>query len=629
MANGYRRGAAAIAAIALLAVPAAWGQGGGPAARIKQVDQQILVSADGRYQTTTHFAVQILSGAAVAQVSQLPVTYNATMEEAEITDAYTQKADGRRIPVDPGNILTQKPPGDAAMAPIYSDAEQKVIIYPNVATGDTLVYTSRISQKQALIPGQFTLQHIFGTEIEADETHYTVSVPAAMTLAVEAQDMAQEDSTANGMKTYRWTFSNPAARPRPAGLVADPQALPHFSVSSFPDYDALAHGLAALMLPKIAVSDAVQSQADSITAGIAGRRAQAEAIYDWVGRHVRNVGIELGVGGIVPHDADWTLTNAFGDCKDQAVLLASLLKAKGIAAELVLLNNRNLYTLSPVPIAGQFNHVIAWLPEFGLYADTTQPNVPFGLLPLGDYGKPVLHMVASGPARHATPLIGADAPTSTYKVHAVMNSARQFDVDVAMTATGPWSSALRTLGAALQHAGPQAGAAVVLKAHRFAGATGNLAPSPAEVTPTSFTLKGSFHSAEPGPGGNIFELATGLLLFGRSGDGPMGPLDNTRLGDSDPTPCFSARQSEDIVVDLADGAHLAQLPADLHLKSDHITYDSHWSVDGNSVSVHRAFVSSIDQPICSGAARREAAAALEKIRADYAAPTRLAAGTAP
>jgi len=38
--------------------------------------------------------------------------------------------------------------------------------------------------------------------------------------------------------------------------------------------------------------------------------------------HIRYVAIELGAGGFIPHDPDWTLTNAYGDCKDQAVLFA-------------------------------------------------------------------------------------------------------------------------------------------------------------------------------------------------------------------------------------------------------------------------------------------------------------------
>ena len=40
--------------------------------------------------------------------------------------------------------------------------------------------------------------------------------------------------------------------------------------------------------------------------------------------------------------------------------------------------------------------MILYLPEFDLYADSTSPYAPFGVLPFGDYGKPVILARAHG-----------------------------------------------------------------------------------------------------------------------------------------------------------------------------------------------------------------------------------------
>jgi hypothetical protein len=594
-----------------------------PSLRLKQVTQDIAISADGRSEMTIHSELQVLTAAAVTSLSQLPVPYNATIQDAEVLDAYTQKADGRKIPVDRNNILTQKAPG-IALAPIYSDGEQKIIVFPDVEAGDTLVYSAKLSDKEPVLPGQYTLAHYLNTTIEADQLHYSITVPKTMPLAVDSRDMTQDVSTQGDSTTYRWSFSNLTAKARPTSLVSEPDTQVHFAVSTFKDYDAFAHNIATRVLDKVAVSPTVQNQADAITTGIDDKRSQARAIYDWINQHVRYVGIELGVGGLIPHEADWTLTNAFGDCKDQAVLFAALLKAKNIRAELVLINAGNRYSIGRVPTAGEFNHAIVWLPDFNLYADTTLAYVPFGLLPMADYGKPVLHIVATGAAQHATPVIPAGLLSSTYKVHAVMDAQRRFSVDVSVAATGPWISELRRLGADIDRLGPVAAASAILKVHRFPNATGTLNPSPTGGSASGYSISGNFSAGRLVPQANILALANGLRLLAESGSGPMGPLNNTNLTDTDETPCYSAHQSEDISVDFSDGNHLAQAPTDVHVKTANLSYDTHWSVDGNMVSLHREFVTTIDRPICSGQIRKETAAALAKIRDDYATPTRLA-----
>ena len=137
----------------------------------------------------------------------------------------------------------------------------------------------------------------------------------------------------------------------------------------------------------------IQAKADEITAGVTDRREQAQKIYNWVASHVRYIALEFGQGGIVPHNADAVLTNAYGDCKDHAVLFASLLKAKGIDSNLVLINATNSFTLAKVAALAPFNHMITWIPELHLYADTTNGRlVTFGLLPQLEYGKPVVHI---------------------------------------------------------------------------------------------------------------------------------------------------------------------------------------------------------------------------------------------
>ncbi|HEY8289948.1 MAG TPA: hypothetical protein VIG49_11810, partial [Acetobacteraceae bacterium] len=119
-------------------------------------------------------------------------------------------------------------------------------------------------------------------------------------------------------------------------------------------------------------------------------------------------------------------------------------------------------------------------------------------------------------------------------------------------------------------------------------------------------------------GGNAIALTRGLQILGRAGDGPLGPLGNTTITASDETPCYSGRQVEDIDFEFVNGDHVTALPSDTHIHTGNIAYDTKWTVSGNTVSLHREFVSKVAEPTCSGKVREATADALTKIRADYA-----------
>ncbi|MGZ5907718.1 MAG: transglutaminase-like domain-containing protein [Reyranella sp.] len=468
-----------------------------------------------------------------------------------------------------------------------------------------------------VVPGQFALYHSVSRVVETDDSSYTITVPKAMPLSVTSREMTQDVTDHGDSTVYRWTYSNPTPKANPVTLVADPDAGPHFMVSSLKDYDSYAHVMGALIRPKVAVTPEIQKQADTITAGITDRKEQARALYDWVNQHVRYVAIDFGNGGFIPHDPNWTLSNAFGDCKDQAVLFASLLQAKNIPADLVTIHAGNRYKLSGLPSGVNFNHMIVFLPNWKLYADTTATDVPFQMLPVPDYGKPVIHLVETGPARHTTPLVPPDLISSTYKVHAVENSDGRFDVQVTTSATGPWAGSLRRLVTMLEANGPATAASGLLKAHNFPNATGTLTPAANGTTAGTVAINGTFHTAGVLSGGNVMALARGLMLLNRAGDGPIGPLGNTTITASDETPCYSARQTEDIDFVFAGGDHLTAVPSDTHIHTGNIAYDAKWTVSGNTASLHREFSAKISEPTCSGKVREDAADALAKIRTDY------------
>ena len=84
----------------------------------------------------------------------------------------------------------------------------------------------------------------------------------------------------------------------------------------------------------------------------------AEALAS-VESKVRYVNIALGVGGLVPADADVTWQRRFGDCKAKTALLTGILRALGVDATPVLVNTQSGDGLDErLPKISEFNHAI-------------------------------------------------------------------------------------------------------------------------------------------------------------------------------------------------------------------------------------------------------------------------------
>jgi transglutaminase-like putative cysteine protease len=588
-------------------------------ARVIASDRQVEANLDGSWTAKTHLEIKILSPNAIPALGQPALGYRDQMQQLDISNAYTLKADGRKLAVAPDAILTRQNPA-SANSPLLSDQKQKVILFPNVEQGDTLVYDSIITSKPEF-DGSFIYTILIPTSLPVDRDDVTVSVPRAMAPAIEVHGLSAATSTQGDRVVYAIHFSN--SRPVRESLVQSAfDVAPRFSVSTFKDYDAFAATYAKLALGAMTVTPEIQAKADEITAGVNDRRAQAKKIYDWVATHVRYVEVELGQGGIVPHDADRVLANAYGDCKDYAVLFGALLKAKGIDSNLVLVNSTSSFTRSKVPAVIPFNHMIVWLPEFRLYADATNGRfVPFGLLPPSEYGKPAVHIGDRSGALHNLPLSDPAASGTTYKLVLTTDDAGHITSNSSLTATGNFATTLRLLGGLMQGQNGSAIANAILQRNRVAGANGTLTLPPIDIDAASYQVSASYSTAGVVDGiarDEGLALFDNLRLLGPFSGAFFGPLLDNRGGDEAAVPCYNGHAVDDETLQFPATRHLATLPPDSHVSRPHITYVSHWSTDGNSISVHRELNTQFDQMLCSGSAKDDLLVAAGQIRKDAA-----------
>jgi tetratricopeptide (TPR) repeat protein/transglutaminase-like putative cysteine protease len=613
--GSMRATALAVLLVAFAVAPAA----GAPAAASVVLEQtDIQVAADGSFVQTAHTEIKALNDAGAMQIAQISLPFNAGIQELEIVEAHTLKADGKTIPVDVDSVYEQLPRDDGTMISV-TDQRVKVLLFPQFAAGDTAAYTLRLKSVHPIFPGQYWFGEIFPRIGSYQEVQVSLTAPSAMALQVEnhAVEFARKEAGANTV--FTWHYSAPTPEAPETTAISTLEREPRFFVSSFKDYADLGRAYAGQAAPKAAVTPKVKALAERITGGETDKRGQAKKLYEWVVKNIRYVAVELGRGTMVPHDADTILVNGYGDCKDHDILMQALLKAAGIEAESVLINSSAAYVLTEVPTFTGIDHVITYIPELKLYLDANG-LAPFGTLPLPEYGKPVIHAAAGKASLSAMPLLQPGADSTSVTTVSRIGEDGILHGSTRTTASGPHSIYLRMMGLSVQAVGPERAAQLQLAARSYKDGTGKLTGEPPTELKDSYSITGEYSAPGWGDWINGKErrmLPGGLRLFNPAGDGLMGSLYPDNVKDSEPTPCYSGRAMEDISVELPAGTRVISLPPDTRVETANLTFTAHWKFAGNVLSVHREFSSRVGEALCRGAVRKQTAAALKQILDSY------------
>jgi len=584
---------------------------------VKQEHTETVIGVDRHATRTLHLELQATNDSAAAEIGEQAVPYNETMQTLEIVEAYTLKANGERIDVAPDAIHVQQR-RESPQQSLYNDLRQKVIIFPNIAGGDSIVLTARWRQVEHYIPGHFFLSEFYTGGHTIEDASETVVAPKDFPLYVENHGLDIETLETSDTITRRWRYGSKGESLDEPRLIDPDDVGPRVYLSSVKSYEELGRVYGEVVSPKIAVTPAIEALTREVTAGTTDRRTQAERLYGWVSRNIRYVALEFGAGGIIPHDAGSVLARGYGDCKDHAVLLAALLKAKGIEAQIVLIDAGDKYTLSNVPRISQFNHAIVYLPEFDVYVDATAGVAPFGVLPFAEYGKPVVHAVSSGTVVRRTPVM--PATTLTLRSDAYFDAEGKVIEDSTIEADGAFSIAFRNSAQAIQSQGTSRYIAARTRSSG-SGANGTIKFSdPLQLDPHYGIKSHIEYEARPEwlSGDGRFGMRRSIVPTPFPGDFLMGPLSLRGLSGDEPTACYSGRIIEEMSFRPPSGRRFARLPDDIQITTANLEFTSRWSSMGDRFIQHREFRSELDQPLCTGEVRRETHKALIEIGEYYA-----------
>ncbi len=271
------------------------------------------------------------------------------------------------------------------------------VLYLNLSSQVTVgAYVAFEFEKESTDPTLET-SHWVTRELPAHASTFEVSPPPNQTLQwYSTLSPALTPTSGDTPGSLRWTIGRTDKTPDDLPPESLPTvrailvrcARPVGSEMDQSSWASLATAVSGVFAPATQPDDTVRAKATALTSGKTTRWERIRALCEFVQRDIRYIQITLDadyLAGIRPHRAPDVLKKRYGDCKDKAALLVSLLAVIGERSHMIVPNAGNpLAVVEAWPSANWFNHVIV-----GIVADNdTPPNWPIS--DVGALGKLVI-----------------------------------------------------------------------------------------------------------------------------------------------------------------------------------------------------------------------------------------------
>ena len=564
-----------------------------PSISIGTSNDSYVVNADASVIQTSESFIKIETQSGVDKHGKRSVSYNSKLESIEILDAYTLQPDGKKFKVEKDAIRTT---GDSfsSGAPMFSETKHKVVVYPNVKVGSMLYLKLKSIQRIPTFKGHYFFAQYFSPHYRYKNQTFNFAVSDKLPIQFDSKGVnGGLVKQANHKKYYEFSFSQDIALPLQDLEVDSDDFSPYLIASSFKDQIELGNAYEKGVADKINVTPEIKDLADTLTLGIVDKKEQVEALYNWVSKNIRYVAIYLSNGGVVPHTAEMILKNQYGDCKDHSVILAALLKSKGIDSSSALINLGDNYSLPKLAVMTPHNHVINYIPSLDTYLDSTAQFSPYGTLPFSDMDKPVI-LTSLGKLAH-TPIPKTDENTITTDVHILIKEDGVMVGDSRSTVTGYYNDSFRANASSSQGMDDIDRVRSRLRPYGETGSGKIVETNPSDLNKPfveNSTFKLDPKSNFPGPG--AITVPIGVTIASIASMAQEQPDESAQF----PSICYSKTMVENYTLKFPSNAKIKRIPSNVSFKKGQISYVASYQLKGEEIFIKRTFKSDHESSVC-------------------------------
>jgi transglutaminase-like putative cysteine protease len=328
---------------------------------------------------------QPLTDAAAAFARQYGFTYEADQQQVQLRGARIYRSDGR---VDEAVEWGEAAADDPSIA-MYTSARTFYVQLPRLEPGDVVELRYRIDDTIPRNPFNDyfgDLEYLQSSEPVAN-AEYVLITPKSKKLYIDQKvsGLRLETKENERQRIYRfWADQIPPLLAEPA-MPPLTEVLGFVHVSTYKTYKDLGRWYWGLVKDQFDLDDETRKLAHKIVDGKTSELDKVKAVYDWVVTNTRYVALEFGIYGYKPRRCVQTVSRGWGDCKDKATVIVTLLKELGVDSTIVVLRTQMRGDFhSQLPSFAPFDHAIVYVPSLNMYLDGTAEFTGSSELPAMD-----------------------------------------------------------------------------------------------------------------------------------------------------------------------------------------------------------------------------------------------------
>lgn len=243
---------------------------------------------------------------------------------------------------------------------MYDDIYQKAATVPAAAPGTVIGYEYEVKRKDYFNELIWSPQE----DIPVRRASLTVQLPNGWELKDYWSGTEALKPSSSGTNSWQWMKTDMPAiedepgRPSRAALAS--RLTIQFYTATKPlgtNWAAVSKFAYGLFETQRTSSPEMAAKVEQLTNGKTDFDSRVRAITEFVQKEFRYYAVEIGIGGMQPHPASQVFRVRYGDCKDKANVLWSLLSLAKINSEMVLIHTRRGVVRPELP-STYFNHAI-------------------------------------------------------------------------------------------------------------------------------------------------------------------------------------------------------------------------------------------------------------------------------
>lgn len=272
------------------------------------------------------------------------IVYNPDFQELVIHTSYTKQKDGTIIKT-PDNAFVEVLPRFAADAPAFNQLKEMVVVHTGLDLGSTIFLDYSILTKAGFLPG-LEVDVFLQETSPVREYQVSIALPAKETLnsILYASGSKAEETTSNGMKTYRWVMKNIPASSRMPFLPQNKENSARLVANTFTKEATIFTFITQAISKSVSIES--ETFARFITENCSSDKEKADIIHKHVVKNMSTVSIPQQYNGYLLRNSDDVLRSAYGTELEKAVLLDRMLNAVNIPSEVILFFPSTIQTVT-------------------------------------------------------------------------------------------------------------------------------------------------------------------------------------------------------------------------------------------------------------------------------------------